>query len=1310
MKKAARRIMAVFLCVISVILPFAADIAAGAENDELYVNKRMLENMLENRSWVVESLVDGNFENNPYAQLLSYSSASMFFDEVLENYYKDDAFRMLVTCLEESSAVTANASDFITKFGAVLLNLLGQVTDEEMIDFVDEFAKSADDLQYESIINAVLTENYTNSAGVSLMQTDSDIEHLRALGENIKHIDTYRTLLKSVLKNDNVYKDESELMEFTDSVLPGIQSLTTYTVKHTIEMCGGDPEVYNSERQKQIDAIIGKSASVILAVQAMYDPAKGTEIPESVDEIVDSFRKSFLGDFSSFLDGVGVAFDLSNAAIEYATILNSLSSQKNTTVGALNRMSAYSDREELSTTVGNYNKMLSEQFDIESFDYKAIIYKLNSSNYIEGKLIKKATDGFKNIVKELDGTTGGFKLTSAGSMAGKLASLGKVVSIAVFVADKATNIKETAKKIYVCKYIQYMIDAAVKAYKADLSAYKKSKTDENAKKVLDDLELLRKLRLYGEKQAYGSVVSQTTSVIGTLLSGGYDDTADITRRYKAHIDTIMACTPIVSFASSFCVNKGQTLTVLPMAMDNGKICLYAKLTESSGKIISEFPEADVLFGAQFILNGGTLAVLRTDKSKMNGINLSCVEVKSDSTVKLNRVGIYMNRLVNSAKLNIEALSDNTHVEITDSFENTGTVTFLGSETQIVTNTLNNSGTIGVGASELICYSSLNNGGTINGKIRLCDKGKAPTYYSVIGYSDDDNYTLSGSGTVDNLIFDNSDKRGVKISGSQSVSGSFSNSSTRLRTPENLYLTGSCTVDGAYMRSGISLKNFTSSQSITFKEAVSIAGDVTLNSKCVFGDVLYMTANAGTLTLASPADIIGDFVCNGGTVAGSDYLTLYGSADINTSTAQITKLKFNGSVPQSLYSSGALTVTDFVNNNTSKDGISVNSTVYVTGTLSCAKDSRFANGKNLYLTGNAKIGSSGAHGSLSVKDWTCSDDMTVYGSLFASGSVTVAQNKTLSSYGYTQSDGRLNVSDGAVLNVDGDMNAKETENAGVIKIKGDSVFSGKLNGGTVISDGDMDMSADFTPDSLKFTGKTAQYVYNTASTNVKNLEIDNMSKSGFNVKSVINVSDKFTNKTKNLINSSNIKLKGGSIYDDCGTSSRSDLTVSGDYTLQSGKTLTVNGDFKLTSGAKLTVEDGAKLKVNGNFVSDSADIIVIKDGSITVNDYFSVKSGSLALGGSAEIKGDTVLANTVISGDGGLIMKGDIENSSCTWNSPALEFNSRLPQYVGGDNITAGSLTVKNGSKSGITFGTSVYYDELTSDSVKINNENKLIKK
>lgn len=131
----------------------------------------------------------------------------------------------------------------------------------------------------------------------------------------------------------------------------------------------------------------------------------------------------------------------------------------------------------------------------------------------------------------------------------------------LFGSQMRRRVLSRRQKIFECKYLEKIIDEAVKTYKTDLASYQSDKTDENAEKVLTDLDFIKALRLYGEKAAYGSMSAQMESLIGEVLGGGMTKEY-LDRRYQSMVDAFLGCTFNPVSNHKLVLSSGDVLNIM----------------------------------------------------------------------------------------------------------------------------------------------------------------------------------------------------------------------------------------------------------------------------------------------------------------------------------------------------------------------------------------------------------------------------------------------------------------------------------------------------------------------------------------------------------------------------------------------------------------------------------------------------------------------------------------------------------------------------------------------------------------------------
>lgn len=1297
LRKKCVRYISVFLAVILAVVSCSIGFFTYAKNKTVDISKNILDSILEDRYWIIETLAEGNIENNPYAAVNTSATGETIMKEVLTNYQNDKAFKTLVDAMD----TYANTGQKLVDVADDVLSVFDEWFGEG--NTVDDLVASTDELKYESILNDVLQTDYTSSWGDTLFAQNMDLENLKQKANVFNKLSSYQKNLADYL---NMSLSDSSAIVFynpNDIQYASYQITLQDYVDHLLSAYGTDLESYlntviDIPGLEGNEALEKKIISVgALGMISLYEQAVMPETSANIDDI---FYDGMFDDTMKILNGAGKALNIVNKSMDYAILLEALQSQKNTTVSAMNRVASNTSDDDLAKVLNNYADLVNSQGDTMTLGYETITnYLRNNSavtNIVKDMIVKQAPKLIEAAVKKFGGAQG---LVLQNGIASALSKAGAIISIAVWVADQTTGIQDTAKKIYLCKYIDRIINEVALTLQDDLITYTLNPTEENAQKVLADLEFLKELRLYGEKCAYGSMCAQMDSWVGLLLGGG--DTRDyLDKRYQASIDTYLGCSLFSQTYNQISLSKGDVLSIIMEDVDGKDYCTATWKKAGGGQV--SFAEADLRLLGGLDLNGATLNIFSADQ----GLYLPLVKNDTDG----GKINIYCDNVAfgeisNTASLDIEFFKNVHELEITDAIANSGTlrITSANTQTKLTVYDVTNSKSLSLSGVDLYAKGAVNNSGAVEGNVYLCGDGTLGYENAYFGVKQQ---TVTGDGTFSDVCFENALSEGVLLSGNMTVTDTVSNTSTRVKNTTNLILTNSCHVVNDTLHAGATLKDYTSAQPLTFNDVVCVSGNVALSSPCIFNDTLSLASNCTELS-QNGVTVKGDLMIEGGVLTGESNIDLRGNLAVNTESAVISSLRLCGLQSQTV-NGDSFTVGTLINNNHSVGGVTFNTTVNVTQHLDNNAFPVSKNGQNIVLTGNAVAANNRVNTSVSAKDWTCTEDLTVNGNLYTSGQITVSSGTDLSVQDYSQASGSLALESGSTLNCKKSFyNCGTTENAGTLNVKEDSVLKGALNGGTFNTNGDVKASAAFAPDILYFNNSSPQAFTNSAETAVKTLQIDNNSKSGFTVGSVINVSEQFTNNCKHLINPQNIVLVDDGGYDNPAENA-GDVQTSGAMTVKQGETLVIDGDLNLRSGALLTVPNGGNLIVKGHLTGTSAGITVENGGSVTVTDYLNLSSTALNVSGDITVKNDAVLSSCTVDSFGTLCLFGDLNAKSCTWKNANLSFVGQTPQVISGNDITANRLLVENRSKSGVTFETKVNYQSLDTGSSVINGSNNLI--
>ncbi|MBO5432843.1 MAG: hypothetical protein J6A43_02165, partial [Clostridia bacterium] len=176
-----KRVISVVLSITVMISCCCVGLYAYAENKTIDVNKELLESLLNDRYWVVETVADGNWANNPYADAAMVPDQTLM-EDVLLNYQDDEAFNALVNAMD----VYANTGEYLSGFSndivTVFMSWFNTDSSEGALGAIDDIVASTAELKYESILNDVLKTDYTSTWGETLHDSNMNLEYMKQLG------------------------------------------------------------------------------------------------------------------------------------------------------------------------------------------------------------------------------------------------------------------------------------------------------------------------------------------------------------------------------------------------------------------------------------------------------------------------------------------------------------------------------------------------------------------------------------------------------------------------------------------------------------------------------------------------------------------------------------------------------------------------------------------------------------------------------------------------------------------------------------------------------------------------------------------------------------------------------------------------------------------------------------------------------------------------------------------------------------------------------------------------------------------------
>ena len=216
-----RKLFCIWMCIVMIVtlMPSMAFAEESAANIGERTNMELLDAILQERPWVLETLLDGDISNNPYAmiQTVGQSKETLLMQYALNNCREHAGFAAVLSALE----VYANSGEYVSDAGNNMVDFIksyyGLDSNDAAMKTLDDIVTSVDELKYESIFNELIKSNYTASWGETLLEEDSNLENLRQRSKVLKKVKAYQAALKDFIG----LSEGSESTIIIDKTIPG---------------------------------------------------------------------------------------------------------------------------------------------------------------------------------------------------------------------------------------------------------------------------------------------------------------------------------------------------------------------------------------------------------------------------------------------------------------------------------------------------------------------------------------------------------------------------------------------------------------------------------------------------------------------------------------------------------------------------------------------------------------------------------------------------------------------------------------------------------------------------------------------------------------------------------------------------------------------------------------------------------------------------------------------------------------------------------------------------------------------------------
>ncbi len=1195
--------LAIILSIITQNTPLSTVNAAEARG----VNVAMLEGLLNERSWVLDTLVRNDYSNNPYVKYGSKPSASSLMSDVLARY-KDTshpdynpAYKAMVDIMEKVyngedrvQSLASYVEDFFDLFGG----------EDNANDFANDIMASFDEIQYEKLMYDILSADYVSSSGERLGNFESQLINVRRLQDSLDKANKWLTFINNFAENDNGQTvDDVTMSEYTnDFLLPYIDSIEDFLF--SFDSVQSSPD--------------GEALKNMLTAYALIDIYERFESKEtSIGGVFMEYSPNYLlsPNTLALIDGVGKSVSIHSTAMDSYAYIEAMNLQGDSVGAAIRRVAAETNDNDMKDVLNYVAELIEAEAEENTENYESIVSAVRRTNVIADL----ATPVMSVAVKSL--TDKALGVGSAKMLSATLSKATALVNLVGFGADTAIGLKETCEKTYELLYLEDLIYEARQTFNNDYIAYQNNPTDENAKKVLDDLLLLQRMRLRGETIAHKMVVNQFDSALGRLLGGG-SLLSERELLYQTMVDGLIGASVVNMPTKEVIIHSGQVATVADG--DNGD--MYAEVFDGGSSYILGELTYNTLNGIT-VQNGGTLRLGDSLYPAATGRRYLPAITNSGGTVEYYDSSIKMSEFSQTSGSTIF----------------NGDMTFIGEDFRISGGTLTS--TPNKDKPTIRVRNFTGSGTPTLGEIPFYIVGDT----KLSGTMHMSNIFLNGNiaqniggGSVEKLSFLNGSAAGVTVTSDIVVTESVFNNSTKLINGTDILLRGD--ISGSTFNGGLTLDGNTLT---SYKQ---INGDSVVQKNVTVSSIKFMsllTQNANSiLDVNGSLTVLGDSAFNGTAVNVSGTYTSGGNITGRDNVLHAQNVTLNSDEGQSITSE--FTTPNLSIDNDSISGVSFNSEVTVTDSLQNTS-SRVREGNNLLLQGDISGGY--LHSGLTLDGAALTGTKRINGLTNIRGNTT-AENVTFASNAVQVADSNLTVTGNLTLEQDAIFNGSSVQVGGIL-----------TSGGDMYGEDDIINAA-----ALTFNAKSEQSI--NCSITAGEINNTNESTLGVEVNKPITVTGNLRSTASTLNAGENLHITATTKFPDnvfhgdiTAVEDTADLptTLHGTLNVKSDgsidEVMHIDGALKI-DGATLTVNEN--ITVDGLFnLANSTDVLTIPQDTVFSANQDSVNNGS-------------------INGEGKITLYGDLINNNSI-NVGAMEVNVYHNVGIYGGDFTVGSL-VLNGYK------------------------------
>lgn len=1276
----------------------------------------LLDNILNNRSWVIDTIVNGNYSSNKAIDVQSFDS----YIVPVYNRVKDNAvLEAIIHCIDIYYNGTGYILDYLLTLADDKLEELIEYFEIDTTEIPEDcedprlyickvleeclsgLANTQSEKHMEYILTGIFSNDYINNGAVPLDEEEFAISSLAVYAD---YLNKATKLLKDYTGLGSTLIDDYK-REYANSFLKKFSGSLDKWLK----------ERQNNSKFTFEDKIISRKnlteSRYSVAVLQQVDHGSLKMSDAYGDWVETNQKENFLAETNGVLNALNLTATFASSMLANCLLLESLQSQREFALNSFETLSYYVDEAGANEAISEYSALINSEYDTLTVSLKSGFDALEETEIIEGAITGAVFSKIGNLIsKLLDSATTSFPSS--------VVSAGAGLSLGLIFGEVISGVNATAQSFFRVEYAMKLISAMQSAYLVHIANYKSNKTPANAQLVLNDLMFLKRLRMFTCKMVYESAIHQITTPMGYIITGlkNADEIQGWEIMYQDQIDALLCAALDPSQGSPVTVSSGERLVIF--ADKN-----YAILQDDNGKnhIICDI--SDRLLAGLKIYNGE-------------------VQVVGDSVDEL-----FIASIICAGNVHFETAAVDIH---TLGFVHTGGTLFLKHHADIyaynvlaLSNAIVNTGT----ASKIVANGTLSLEDTSMFDSKLVSSGAAylndvSTKHLIFNGSGEQK--ISGTSvSTDTLSFENPSGSFVDCTCSIFAFDSVCDPSTPVRAGNRISLGNKGEIIGSHYEGDLALNEPSYSRRMTFGGELYSYGvssfkyGLSVDEKYYhFGDSLYL-GSASTAKSFEADAIDCKYTFDGKFTAEQNFYILNGICDFNSeiNAGNYLKLSFCSGTAPKLVSAGSVGINattftvDTVKSGTgifsiaagsdlkvvnaeAKGDVEVDSSTYTVtsvhssdGSFEVTEDST-VNINKAVCGGDAVVGSSAytvvdqlTEGSFSATDSSIninksvcnskisldSSDYTVVnqeikGNFTARNSTVdvdelVCNGKTelntsvytvvnqLTGLGFAANNSTLNISQAEsksdFLAVGGSVTVP------ILTVGGDLYFK---NVNPIIKD-------------LRFSGSSNQVVSGEA-LNIENVTFDNTSKSCVEVNTPITVTGIVDNPRGKISGNSCVILQNGGVITDGyfnGTIKLNGYT--GEY-----DELDIKGSLLLAGNGEITAPqlNAGNLNIESRYTVNSEDIVINNDlvckSESIINSKDIAVSNNLVFQSTSAITSEKVeIGNELSVFANSAIKSNSIDLGTYKQTAGAAQLMSPDVHCYGNFNQTGGTLTLPENS-------------------------------